>query len=487
MTQPVLLGRINDAKNSGRKLTMSRMNRARYATARSAFSLVELLVVIAVIVILLALLLPAIQSARASARSARCGSQLEQIGGLLHQAAARGLPVDPATWPGGLSPLISDPSLLHCPDHYDAPATASSYGINSRAARMQGGDARKIVMLDYRQPAANVVGPAGNDDFPALAAPRHRQALNVLFHDNSVARRTTASIDPAICEIHDRLWRPVRDFQLLKPDCTADVALAPPLADGTTTAPAPAGSATAAEPPTTSSTGTSTTTTGGDATTSTTTTTGGTTGSPDVACSHEFDGFNDCSQPAMVTCASTGQLFGVPPLGSGVTGRYVRYLPRKYRYAQLVELEAYEVGTQQNVARTGTASYTSHHNCCGCSNGVLAFNAYNMYAYRAINGDPVSPPWGVPNLALTARASPPLAYTTSLAPDGQEWWMVDLGALKTIGAIRTAMRKGENQHEIGAHVCLFVNNPLDFPEEPAVWSATITCSESGAVHQWQVE
>ena len=47
---------------------------------RKAMTLVELLVVIAIIGVMVGLLLPAVQSARASARSAACKSQLRQIG-----------------------------------------------------------------------------------------------------------------------------------------------------------------------------------------------------------------------------------------------------------------------------------------------------------------------------------------------------------------------------------------------------------------------
>jgi prepilin-type processing-associated H-X9-DG protein len=121
-------------------------------------------------------------------------------------------------------------------------------------------------MLDYLLPVASVVGPQGTDDWNASHAPRHRGQLNVLLADGSVQRRRPSEIDPRVCEIHDRLWRPTRDGNLVKPNCTTDVSLSPTYPTGAST--------------TTSGESASTAASGGTAGSTTSSTTNSTTGAP---------------------------------------------------------------------------------------------------------------------------------------------------------------------------------------------------------------
>ena len=67
----------------------SEINTARAESSRrTKFTLIELLVVIAIIAILAAMLLPALSSARASARTSACASNLKQIGTAIQLYAA---------------------------------------------------------------------------------------------------------------------------------------------------------------------------------------------------------------------------------------------------------------------------------------------------------------------------------------------------------------------------------------------------------------
>jgi prepilin-type N-terminal cleavage/methylation domain-containing protein/prepilin-type processing-associated H-X9-DG protein len=106
---------------------------------RPGFTLIELLTVVAIVGALVGLLLPAVQSARESARSARCKSQMRQIGD------APGV----RSWIFTLGPYLEDVNAIRaCPTdpRYDErlKVAASSYVINDYLAAEVEGAARNL-------------------------------------------------------------------------------------------------------------------------------------------------------------------------------------------------------------------------------------------------------------------------------------------------------------------------------------------------------
>ncbi|NIL96242.1 MAG: hypothetical protein GTO53_02740 [Planctomycetales bacterium] len=105
-------------------------------------------------------------------------------------------------------------SPLWCPGNVE-PGTVS-YGMHHKVHRMQSGDSRKIVMLDYFKPEVKVVelNVAAQDDWDspqAKKAVRHRGRLNVLYYDGTVETRDPADIKPSLCQPFKDYWRPFRD------------------------------------------------------------------------------------------------------------------------------------------------------------------------------------------------------------------------------------------------------------------------------------
>lgn len=106
-------------------------------------------------------------------------------------------------------------------------SSQTSYGINNLAAilREGGGDSSKILLVEWKDPVAEVVGSDAKErkawkqimegrinyatGFKELGAARHQGRLNFLRVDGSVGSAMPSAIDPrAPFLIHDELWRP---------------------------------------------------------------------------------------------------------------------------------------------------------------------------------------------------------------------------------------------------------------------------------------
>lgn len=163
---------------------------------RHGFTLVELLVVIVILGILMSLLLPAIQASRAAARKAGCANNLHQLGIAFRNARSRRATVKAASWRTDLEHYLDKTTSV-----YDCPAVeeGESYGMNNKAHLFGVGDAFKILMLDYKNSTASIVGFSDSErceDWDANADFRHTGTCNALYFDGHVKSLTPSDTNP---------------------------------------------------------------------------------------------------------------------------------------------------------------------------------------------------------------------------------------------------------------------------------------------------
>ncbi len=88
-----------------------------------------------------------------------------------------------------------------------------TYGMNSRGIDLtsHSNNSHKVLMLDYNQMVADLVGPDHKDFWPDAVAPRHFGTCNVLLVDGSVHVLKPSQIDPEDPVLNDLWWKPYAD------------------------------------------------------------------------------------------------------------------------------------------------------------------------------------------------------------------------------------------------------------------------------------
>jgi hypothetical protein len=107
--------------------------------------------------------------------------------------------------------------VWRCPS---VPAGGTSFGFNERLLALGARDGARIVLIEYNEPVADIVGQPFDDawdngdgiwDTNDTLAPRHFTMANAFTHGKSTSSYQPEEIDPNDCWSQKQYWVPNRD------------------------------------------------------------------------------------------------------------------------------------------------------------------------------------------------------------------------------------------------------------------------------------
>jgi prepilin-type N-terminal cleavage/methylation domain-containing protein/prepilin-type processing-associated H-X9-DG protein len=168
-------------------------------SGQNAVTLTEILVVMAVLAVLICLLLPALDRSQGAAQTARCLSQLRQLGVALSLYAddhTGRLPMahaevswtntQPPPWTRPLLPFYQTTNVLTCPSYRRVHRRSPfSYFMGARAAFIEaGGQPASVVLTQVQFPAQYILSGDCNFPFAADDADPDNYTEDTLFGTN---------------------------------------------------------------------------------------------------------------------------------------------------------------------------------------------------------------------------------------------------------------------------------------------------------------